>query len=67
MAQHTPNNPTRAPAAGQTAPGTPKGPSKPMSPMPAARPTKPGKGAPKGSSGVNPKGQSQTVDGGPKR
>jgi hypothetical protein len=48
-------------------PGSTKGPSKPMSPMPAASSTKPGAGAPNGSSSVNPNSQGQTVQGGPKR
>lgn len=67
MAGNTPNNPTRAPSA--TGGGVPpaKGPSKPMSPMSPARTTRPGSGAPKGSSSVNPSRQSQTVDGGAKR
>jgi len=55
-----PNIPT-GPSAGA------KGISKPMSPMPAASPTRPGTVKPSGSSGVNPKGQGQTVDGGPKK
>lgn len=40
--------------------------SKVMSPMPKAKTTKPS-WSPKGSTGVNPKAQGETVTGGPKR
>lgn len=67
MAGNTPRNPTRRPTAPSGGVPPAKGPSKPMSPMPPARPSRMGNAAPAGSSGVNPKGQSQTVEGSPKR
>lgn len=66
MADHTPNNPRKAPSI-PTGPRAKKkkSKSKVMSPMSKAGTTKPS-GGPKGRRGVNPKAQSQTVDGGPK-
>jgi len=68
MASNTPNTPTKAPnvptgpkAKGKTSP------SKVMSPMPKAKGTKMGAIPPKGKKNVNPKNQSQTVQGGPKK
>ena len=68
MAQHTPNNPTKAP----NIPTGPKAsakssPSKVMKPMPKAGKTKMKNIPPKGKRNVNPKIQSQTVEGGPNK
>jgi hypothetical protein len=68
MPAHTPNNPTKAPSV-------PTGPSassktsnsKVMSPMSKAGKTVPSGGKVRGATGVSPKAQSQTVNGGPKR
>lgn len=68
MAGNTPKNPTKAP-------NIPTGPkakkktsnSKVMKPMPKAGKTNMGSTPPKSKRTVSPKGQSQTVQGGPKR
>ena len=68
MAGNTPNNPKKAPNIPTGPKSSSKGSkSKVMSPMPKANPGKPGNVKPKGSSNVNSKGSSQTVQGGPKR
>lgn len=68
MAQHTPNNPTKAPSI-PTGPNAPakSSPSKVMSPMGKAGKTVPTGGKVRGASSVNPTSQGQTVNGGPRR
>lgn len=67
MTGHTPNNPTKAPNIPTGPRAKKKGSkSKVMKPMSKAGTTTPS-GGPSGRRGTNPKAQSQTVDGGPKK